>query len=454
MRLVQSLLTFLTLLIALSFLPSADAQEPEKKPDDKPAFKRRDTASDEDLRKQLLLIPELGFDQTGASVVYNPIRNPKSKLKDISALPPDYGLRVYNQLALSFKQGDRAALPWKMGLDCQLGKETAERLQVFSVNLRLYMRQATPANDIRPDPEKLRQSIMGAGIQVKGRDTPMEWAQPEAIPTLVQMLQTENTPIRMLLVELLANIKGKEASAALAQRALFDLSPPVREKAVESLSTRPDKEFQQVLIDGLRWPWAPVSDHAAEAISALQLKGIVPELIGLLKQQDPNLPFQGEKKVHFVREMIRVNHLSNCALCHAISTSKEDLVRGRVPIPGEESPPLYYAATTGIFVRADTTFLRQDFSVVQPVTTPLKWPGHQRYDYLLRTRNATPKEVKLYQGIQKENQLAVTYPQRESLLFALREITKSDLGSQVEPWLKLLDPLDSKKLLNPLGKEN
>lgn len=106
---------------------------------------------------------------------------------------------------------------------------------------------------------------------------------------------------------------------------------------------------------------------------------------------------------------------------------------------------MYYSAQAGLFVRADITYLRQDFSLVQPVTNSGKWPGFQRFDYLLRTRQATAQEVKLLQGLQKEKKLSDPYSQRDAVLFALREITKMDRGSQYESWLPLQNPIEKSK---------
>jgi hypothetical protein len=160
------------------------------------------------------------------------------------------------------KTEPRPKTPWRPGQDSQLGQESAKRLQALSVNLRRYMRESVPdKNDPRPDPDKLKAAMTGA--------TTLEWNQPEAVPTLMQMLQTEDPPIRMLLVDVLANITGEKASVARAQRAVFDLAPAIREKTVQALATRPRKEFQQILLDNLRSPWAPAADHAAEAITAL-----------------------------------------------------------------------------------------------------------------------------------------------------------------------------------------
>ena len=93
-----------------------------------------------------------------------------------------------------------------------------------------------------------------------------------------------------LLVEMLADIKGKEASHALAQRALFDLSAEVREKAVQFLATRPTQEYQGFLVEALRYPWPAAADHAAEALVALNLTAVVPDLVQMLKEPPPGCP--------------------------------------------------------------------------------------------------------------------------------------------------------------------
>jgi hypothetical protein len=394
------------------------------------AFNRRDKSTDEDLRKQLQQVPELGFDQNASAFPLAFLR------KDTGNIASDFGPKFYANMTTMNKRADMNALPWRTGLDTELGKETAEELHVLSVNLRRCIREAVPQNDVRPDRENLNR-----WLTTKNQfSDPLAWTKAEAVPTLTQMLQTENTPVRLLMVDLLGKIPGKEAGTVLAQRAVFDLAPGVREKAVEALANRPKHEFQQTLLDALRWPWQPAADHAAEALAALQMKEAVPELVGMLKEPDPKLPFTKDKAT-FVREVVRINHLSNCLLCHAPSLSKDDLVRAQVPVPGESLTPPYYGGTEGSFVRADITFLRQDFSLVQPVTNPGKWPGHQRFDYLLRTRKATTKEVTLLAGLKKEKKLDDPYSQRDAVLFALRGITKTDMGSRTESWLPLLNPL-------------
>ena len=52
------------------------------------------------------------------------------------------------------------------------------------------------------------------------------------------MLMHEDRRIRLVLVELLADIPGKQATVALAQRAVFDTCPEVRELALRALIER------------------------------------------------------------------------------------------------------------------------------------------------------------------------------------------------------------------------
>jgi hypothetical protein len=131
---------------------------------------------------------------------------------------------------------------------------------------------------------------------------------------------------------------------------------------------------------------------------------------------------------------VRVNHFKNCVLCHAPSADANELVRGLVPDPRNPLPPrfspAYYTAATGKFVRADITYLKQDFAVPQPVARPDVWPTNQRFDYLIRTRPATMRDIE----IASRKEPNASYPQRESVLFALRELTGKDVGTSADAW--------------------
>jgi HEAT repeats len=447
-------------------------------------LKRRDFQSVDELSRLLLAVPELDLDtkpDTGAHVV-DAARRGRSKFTE----PILETLRTRTDL-----QG----LPVAMGTDCQLGKESAQNLQVLSHKLRLDLSFSVPEGGLDPriDAAVLRERLVEghsnavAGLWRQNRagrnpaDTdsrPEDWRQEDAVPTLVQMLQSEDRPVRLLLVELLAAIKGRAAAAALARRAVFDLSAEVREAAVQALANRPRSEFRQVLLDGLRYPWAPAADHAAEALAALNDREALPRLTALLDEPDPAQPAlriyhnldpallllapwpenvwppptavvldegQGNERrtrllpylddaperiqastqsVSVVREVVRVNHLRNCLLCHSPSFAATDPVRGLVPSPGQPLPPLfttpYYEGRNGTFVRADVTYLRQDFSVPQPVAKADNWPAYQRYDYVVRTRYPTEEELR-----RKE---PAAYPQRETVRWAIRELNGGKEG--------------------------
>ena len=59
------------------------------------------------------------------------------------------------------------------------------------------------------------------------------------------------------------------------------------------------------------------------------------ELVSLLDKPDPQAPFQNKDKKWVAAELVRVNHLSNCVLCHAPCSAKEETVRGLVPERGQ-----------------------------------------------------------------------------------------------------------------------
>jgi HEAT repeat protein len=71
---------------------------------------------------------------------------------------------------------------------------------------------------------------------------------------------------------------------------LFDLSWEIREEAIKALKDRKRQDYQQVLLDGLRYPWAPVAAHAAEALAALDHRDSVFRLAAMLDEPDPCAP--------------------------------------------------------------------------------------------------------------------------------------------------------------------
>ncbi len=352
---------------------------------------RRDRLSAVDLRKQLLQVPEVDLDEDEQCLT-------SERLVELAARSD--AEQHWQRTRLLHERLDLAGLPLRMGAECRLSKEAARDLDRFA--------------------ERLRACGWHAGLlrnQLLQDDHPpgQEWLKPKAVPTLTQMLQAEGKLVRLLLIEVLGRIPGQASSKALAQRAVFDLSPEVRAAAVRVLAGRRRAEYRAVLVDALRYPWAPAADHAAEALVALRDREAVPLLAALAREANPTVVLDTVRGRGVVaRELVRVNHLRNCLLCHAASRRADDPVRGRVPDPDEPLPPpsaaTPYGGQDGIFVRADITYLRQDFSVRQPVESPGPWPDVQRYDYLVRTRPAERADLDRTRGSR----------QREAILFALR----------------------------------
>src|SRR5262249_29569671 len=239
-----------------------------------------------------------------------------------------------------------------------------------------------------------------ANLMMFSQDKKSPWQQVAAIAPVKQILMAEDRLMRTVLIQRLGQIKEKTASSALAQRALFEFDPEIRGLAVQALKLRAAEEYLPVLLDGLRYPWPRIAGHAAEALATIRLRKAIPNLIGMLEEPDPARPFQTSvagKNVWAVRDVVRINHFKNCYLCHAPSLSNRDEIMGLVPSPDRPLPPTrtnrYYAGKSGQLVRADITYLRQDFSVPLAVEKPGRWPNQQRFDFVVRVRPLEEKEM-------------------------------------------------------------
>lgn len=430
--------------------PPVVQPEPPVQPDQPPpppgkvVIKRRQLLGEEDLKKQIQKAIEVGLDRT---------LDRRDSLA-LVALSRDALVqrRVVDVAPEVLKQRpDLAGLPMRMGDACKISPTAAEHLQGGSVSLRRHLFEAVGATsrrvggaitgDTRPDPKVLYTTLTQAG------DKHNKWLKAEAVPALMQLLMAENESIRTVLVEQLGHIEGPQASAALANRALFDLNFDVRKAAVEALASRPRREYVPALLGGLAYPWYVIADHAAEALVALEIKDVVPRLVSLLDQPDPSGPYQ-KQGVTMVKEMVRINHLRNCVLCHAPSFGQDDKVRGFVPPTNQPLPPAftqeYYAPKQeGIFVRADITYLQQDFSVPLQVPNHGHWPAAQRFDFIIRERPVSIVD-KIWAPV-KEKQGPT--PHQQALFFTLRGLTGEDPGPTAEDWKRLFLRKDKVTLL-------
>ncbi len=431
--------------------PAAKREVAEKSNTESPLVaKRRQTKAEEELRKDLAWVKEIGLGATASEV----LRNWSNWINAYTYGAGGHDLKSINlrQAAPIFtSRPDLAGLPFRQGMSCQLNAKEAKVLGELSRKLRLYLNLAAPLDveGHRPkSPMLLRETLR---LEMRGKRP--EWLRYEAIPAMTQILMPEDSTLRLMLVDMLAAIPEKQATVALAQRAIFDFSPEVREAALAALKKRTPDDYRPVLLKGLRYPLAPVADQAAEALVVLNGHDnqTIARLVIMLDEPNPVDPQIVRNQGGFQRELVKVKHMTNCLLCHPPSATGKDAVMGSDPTPDTASlggiafrtffPGMPYYNPNGsvssgsIAIRGDITFLRQDFSVMQPeLQAGTTLPSQMRYDYFVRVRWIPEKRARELRTKLDEQ---ATYPQHESVLFALRELTGQDAGPTTEAWQKL-----------------
>ena len=407
---------------------SADAISPERP---------RTILSEDDLRHQLRRAPEFGLKPSVRDAL---VESYKTSYQSNAAMgrKPAFDPSIL----LSRVPGARQ-LPLRGFPVCQLNPDSAATLGVLSRALHAYLDGLAPkdATGRRGDPTRVR-----AALRVERHGKPPEWLRPEALPAMVQILMAEDVPLRLILVDMMADIPGGAASVRLAQRATFDPSPEVRQAAIDALRQRPAGEARRTLVDALRYPWPAAADHAADALAVLRDRDAAPLLVALLDKPDPTAPYTTRTGAS-VRELVRVNHVQNCLLCHVPAVGRDPVtdVDPFANRPSQTYQVECYGVTVPgggggvwanrVLIRADVQFLRQDFSVTLSPTGSLSSADGQRFDFLVRTRPLKPAEVREWKN--QARPAATVYPQREAALYALRAVTGQDVGPATEAWLKL-----------------
>jgi hypothetical protein len=267
------------------------------------------------------------------------------------------------------------------------------------------------------------------------------------IAALMQMLAPESAELRLGLVKYLTGVPHVEATKALARIAIFAPEDTVRLAAIESLKVRREKDYTDILVKGLRYPWPAVAKRSADAITKIGRTDLIPELIAVLAESDPRMPAMKEvdgKKVAVVHEMVKVNHHRNCMMCHSPGNSETvsaDAITAEVPIQGQPLPlpsEGYRQSSPDLMIRVDVTYLRQDFSAMLTVPDAHPWPDSQRFDFFVRERKLTAEEAVAYREKLTPKEEGVQTPYHRAVLVALREMTGKDTAPTAEAWRKLL----------------
>jgi hypothetical protein len=353
------------------------------------------------------------------------------------------------------KRRDLNGLPVAMGDACRLKGERSREFPVAVALVRDSMRRS--AGD-KQNPRKLAEQDRATEFwnefrhatssAREGKD--QQHACGARVAALMQVLGPESAALRLGLVGYLKEVADSDAAKALARLAIFSEESEVRQAAVKALQARSEGSDNDVLLAGLRYPLPAVADRAATAVVQLQRKGLVPQLVDLLDAPDPRAPVITEvnkKKVPVIREVVRVNHNRNCLLCHSPGTTSEQffglgLITAPIPSNPPDSPSDGYRNDPSFpdnLVRIDVTYLRQDFSMMQAVKDSQPWPGMQRFDFLVRTRQLTEAEAKAFGEKLAKSQAGPLSPYQRATLTALRELTGKDTEPKAEAWRRLLD---------------
>jgi hypothetical protein len=276
------------------------------------------------------------------------------------------------------------------------------------------------------------------------------------IAALMQVLSPQSPAMRAGLVKFLSTISHVEATRALARLAIFSREDEVRLAAVDALKTRRERDYTDILLQGLRYPLPDVAVRAADSLVKLERTDLVPELVAILAEPDPRAPVvagrQGKKEMT-VRELVRVNHHRNCLLCHAPANTGDvapDTLTAAIPLPADPLPSPsqgYQTSDPELIVRVDVMYLRQDFSLMQPVTDAHPWPEMQRFDYLVRKRVLTDKEADAYRQKLENLEPGRRSPYQRAILSALRELTGKDAEPTPDAWRRLLNLAEKQRRL-------
>ena len=387
------------------------------------------------LTDDLSQVPEVEFE---ARIKKNPDNNLTRKRIAQQIAKINHVNSTKTDAFIEALRGDRAdlnGLPMAMGDACRTRGERSKQFNLAVATVRRAMAQAGGPTVTIFQPTALSSVPVGPGsppnptVQaLSSRTNPVDeplsadtfWDQYQAmclqeerakpgvdrslrehitqarIAALMQMLAPTSASVRLGLVKYLSTVSHVDATRAIARLAIFCPEDEIRQAAVDALKVRREKDYTDILLQGLRYPLPAVARRASDVIVKLERTDLVPQLLEALEEADPRAPVTKEidkKATPVVRELVKINHHRNCLLCHTpgntANVPAEALTAG-VPVPGEPlpSPSLgYESSVPELLVRIDVTYLRQDFSALQAVEDANPWPEMQRFDFLVRTRH-------------------------------------------------------------------
>jgi hypothetical protein len=353
--------------------------------------------------------------------------------------------------AMIAQHTDMRGMPFLMDKECRTCEEQAKMFRHIADHLNRSI-----FNSKRPEQgdfaEILDASVRQLKPSVVKSSTDLDYFYRATIAASMQILMPEPERFRTGLAKYLSTVPHLDATKALAKLALFSTEDTVRTAAIEGLKLRREMDYTDILMQGFNYPMPAVSKRTAEALIKLNRKDLLAKLVDVLEQPDPQMPVKSQvdgKEVSTVRELVRVNHHRNCLLCHAPGNTPnvpEGVLTVAVPLPTEplpkpsdgggynSTPPL----SPDILVRLDMTYLRQDFSLMMPVSESHPWPEMQRFDFMVRTRVLTTTEATELTKLLDKREAGQLPPNHRAALYALRELTGCDTEPAAPAWRRLL----------------
>jgi len=375
------------------------------------------------LIQDLAKVPEIQFASDGSLQNAERIARQLAAINHLNAQSTDH----FVELLLSHRP-DLAGLPFTLGDACRLGPAQAKK---FSVALALakipfLAELGKQQGEFKPVAFwQLHGRYTGEMRESQKQEKDLEPYVPEnrhSVAALMQIFTGQPVDWQLSLASRLQQFDQSDAdknavTEALVKLAVFSPEESVREKALKGLKGRDTKAATGIVLKGLRYPWPSVARRAAELVVQLRRTDLVRELGKMLDEPDPRAPVMKDVKWYrapVLHEVVRVNHLRNCMLCHPgvdslpAFTGTSDIAKasglflsGSVPVPGTPPPSGYasLAPPIDLLVRADVTYLRQDFSLLEKVANAAPWPDVQRFDYLVRSRVLSDQEKTEYDAL-------------------------------------------------------
>lgn len=397
---------------------------------------------------ELVRVPEVSLEDPQSQR----IRSGEGKQHVLSLIARIRGENAVKQdgflLAHMDRRRELRGLPFVMGDDCRLPMDRARSFQEAVTAVREAVDVATSMRSYRADDTHVTfWNAYSGRADNRGLD---EMRPQSGMAALAQILGPQSMNLRASFAQHLGQWNTPEATKMLAKAAIFDPSGDVRNIAIKSLKERPREQYTDVLLSGLRYPMAAVARRASVAMILLDRKDLLPSLVDFLGEAAPGDPVEAtvnDRKACTVQEVVRINHHRNCLLCHApAQTGNVEEVPGLIPSPGSPFPPTtreYYgsAFTRGEpVVRADTTYLRQDFSVMMPVENAAPWPDLQRFDFLVRTRVVEGNELAALQARVRQRAADFLSENHQAAVRVLRELTGQDAAPTQDAWRRVINP--------------